>query len=158
MKHCTEIPYYDGMKYVVATPDHRELQFKLRFRIENECISNQGELEILNCTDEDGSVHSWLCVTDGYPWDGCSGPTIDTKNSMRAGLVHDGLYQLMREGKIPRKHRIQIDNEFETILKEDGMSWFRRNIWETSVNWFAGFASKAKAIKKLMWAPHPPKQ
>ena len=39
-----------------------------------------------------------LTLQKGYAWDGPSGPTIDTRNFMRGSLVHDGLYQLMREG------------------------------------------------------------
>jgi len=39
-----------------------------------------------------------LTICQGYAWDGASGPTIDTKSSMRAALVHDALDQLLREG------------------------------------------------------------
>ena len=38
-----------------------------------------------------------MIVEKDYAWDGPSGPTIDTSNSMRASLVHDVLYQAMRE-------------------------------------------------------------
>ncbi len=38
-----------------------------------------------------------LTTKKGYAWDGPSGPTIDSKNFMRGSLVHDALYQLMRE-------------------------------------------------------------
>ena len=41
---------------------------------------------------------SKVIVRRGYAWDGASGPTIDTKDSMKATLIHDVLYQVMREG------------------------------------------------------------
>lgn len=72
--------------------------------------------------DTDGT----LTVRDGYAWDGPSGPTIDTKNFMRASLVHDALYQLMREGHLdPVLHRKPADEELVRICKEDGMSRIR---------------------------------
>lgn len=151
MEHCTQVPYFDGMKYVIQTD--RELQFKLNFVIENECMSDDGELEIINTTNEDGSTSSWLCICDGYAWDGASGPTYDSLNSMRGGLVHDGLYQLMREGKISRKYRKDADEELYIICREDGMNYFRAQSWYWAVRGFAGFASKKKNRKKVKVAP-----
>ncbi len=37
-----------------------------------------------------------LRVKKGYAWDGASGPTIDTKDSMSPSLVHDVFCQAMR--------------------------------------------------------------
>ena len=42
-----------------------------------------------------------LVVPRGYCWDGASGPTLDTKATMVASLVHDVFYQMMREGLLP---------------------------------------------------------
>lgn len=42
-----------------------------------------------------------LTVKAGYAWDGCSGPTWDDATNMLAGLIHDALYQLMRNGMLP---------------------------------------------------------
>ena len=46
------------------------------------------------------SLDGLLTVKKGYAWDEPSGPTIDTLNFMRGSLVHDALYQLMREGSL----------------------------------------------------------
>ena len=75
----------------------------------------------------------------GYAWDGPSGPTIDTANAMRASLVHDGLYQAMREGWLlpNERNRKAADVEFRRILKEDGMFWVRRWAWYWAVRRFA---------------------
>ncbi len=63
-----------------------------------------------------------LFIEEGYMWDGPSGPAIDTKSFMRASLVHDALYQLMREGHINRRlHRKYIDKLMAKIYLEDGL-------------------------------------
>ncbi len=62
-----------------------------------------------------------ITIWKGYAWDGPSGPTIDTKTFMRGALVHDALYQLMREGKVDIKHREQADKILRQLCLEDGM-------------------------------------
>lgn len=66
-----------------------------------------------------------LQTKKGYAWDGPSGPTIDTKNFMRGSLVHDALYQLMREGLLSQEHRETADRLLREICLEDGMSRIR---------------------------------
>ena len=66
-----------------------------------------------------------LTIKRGYAWDGPSGPAIDTKNFMRGSLVHDALYQLMREGHLPQTYRRDADKELKRICLEDGMSAMR---------------------------------
>lgn len=67
-----------------------------------------------------------LTVKKGYAWDGPSGPTIDTLNFMRGSLVHDALYQLMRERYLDKnKHREFADRLLQTICKEDDMTALR---------------------------------
>lgn len=66
-----------------------------------------------------------MCIRAGYAWDGPSGPTIDTCNFMRGSLVHDALYQLMREGYIPAGLRNHADRILQAICLQDGMSALR---------------------------------
>lgn len=66
-----------------------------------------------------------LVIKAGYSWDGPSGPTIDTKNFMQGSLVHDALYQLMREGNIDPSNRERADKILRKICREDGMSRMR---------------------------------
>lgn len=66
-----------------------------------------------------------LSLRRGYAWDGPSGPTLDTKNFMRASLVHDALYQLMREGLLDSSQRLYADRLLRTLCRQDGMSRFR---------------------------------
>ena len=85
-----------------------------------------------------------LIVRRGYAWDGPSGPTIDTKTFMRASVVHDVLYQLLREGKLPPSYRKLADRELIRYAKLDGMSPVRRFYAYWSLRAFAGGAAKLK--------------
>jgi len=67
-----------------------------------------------------------LFIRAGYSWDGPSGPSIDTAAFMRASLVHDALYQLMREGQLDaEKYREPADALLRAMCIEDGMSRVR---------------------------------
>ncbi len=77
-----------------------------------------------------------LTICTGYAWDGASGPTIDTKSSMRATLVHDALDQLLREGRIPLRHQAVVDQMLYDIGKADGMLHCRIALWLKAVSLF----------------------
>ncbi|MBK8399456.1 MAG: DUF1353 domain-containing protein [Leptospiraceae bacterium] len=66
-----------------------------------------------------------LSISPSYAWDGPSGVSVDTKNFMRGSLVHDALYQLMRQKKLSLDYRLYADELLRDICKEDGMSSFR---------------------------------
>lgn len=66
-----------------------------------------------------------LIIPPRYAWDGATDPAIDTKNFMVSSLVHDTLYQAMREGHLPRTQRESVDKELPRICQEYGMSDFR---------------------------------
>lgn len=98
-------------------------------------------------------MHKYLSISDGfmtikkgYCWDGASGPTIDTKNVMKASLVHDALYQLMREGISPQSARKYIDNIFREICLEQGMSRFRAWYLYTGIRMFGARAAKPSTL------------
>ena len=66
-----------------------------------------------------------LTIEPGYAWDGPSGLTIDTKTFMRGSLVHDVLYQAMREQLLVLDWRLLADQELKRVCLIDGMSSFR---------------------------------
>ena len=94
-----------------------------------------------------------LVIEGGYCWDGPSGPTLDTKTFMRGSLVHDALYQLMREDKLSTADRKKADKELRRLCIEDGMMkarawWVYRGVR------FGGLKSaSAENRKKIHSAP-----
>lgn len=94
-----------------------------------------------------------LTIRAGYAWDGCSGPTLDTKNTMRGGLVHDAFYQLTRGDFLSQGQRKDIDREFHKILREDGVLKFRAWYYYQAVRKFGLSASSAENRKKILTAP-----
>lgn len=60
-----------------------------------------------------------LIVQKGYAWDGPSGPTIDTPDTMAASLMHDAGYQLIREGYLEDCYRAHFDNLLKSTIKQD---------------------------------------
>ena len=94
-----------------------------------------------------------LVIEGGYCWDGPSGPTIDTKTFMRGSLVHDALYQLMREDKLSQIWRKEIDKELRRLCREDGMNKMRA-WWVYKGVRFGGLKSaSAENRKKIHTAP-----
>ncbi|MBC8182863.1 DUF1353 domain-containing protein [candidate division KSB1 bacterium] len=83
-------------------------------------VKEPGDIGLLSIT-KDGL----LKIKSKYAWDGPSGPTIDTKNFMRGSLVHDALYQLMREKKINQNQRLRADEILREICIDAGMSKLR---------------------------------
>lgn len=64
-----------------------------------------------------------LTIFDGYAWDGPSGPVIDTRENLRASLVHDALYQLMRLRLLNAKRdKDRADKLFKKLCIMDGVS------------------------------------
>jgi hypothetical protein len=100
-----------------------------------------------------------LTIRAGYAWDGASGPTIDTSDSMRGSLVHDALYQLMRERLIGQEWREHADDLLRTILLEDGMLHMRAQLWHTAVRLAGGPAADPSNDHPVLFAPFcPPPQ
>ncbi len=72
-----------------------------------------------------------IMAQPGFWWNGASGPTFDTPNTMEASCFHDILYDMLRLDKIPNTYwnRRKSDKMFYKALRRDGMSWFRANYW-----------------------------
>lgn len=107
--------------------------------------SQHGRVKIAN----DGM----LTISNGYCWDGASGPVIDRDSNMRAGLVHDALYQLMREDVLNHHHWKRADKEYGKILKEDGAYGFVIAIDLAGLKLVGGRYANPKMRKKVFHAP-----
>lgn len=92
-----------------------------------------------------------IIIKKPYAWDGCSRPAINTKKNLRAGLVHDVGYQLIRLKLLPKSCRGAIDNRFYAILKEDKFMF--PGLYYTVVDKFAEFATNPKEEPKEQTAP-----
>ena len=96
--------------------------------------------------DTDGN----LLVKRDYAWDGPSGPVKDSNENMRASLIHDALYQLMRQGELSQKtHRKGADQLFKDICKEDGVSVYLASIYYKALRKF-GKPAASPANKKVV--------
>jgi hypothetical protein len=95
-----------------------------------------------------------LTVAKGYAWDGPSGPVKDTEENLRASLVHDALYQLMRQEALSsRTHRKTADQLFKDMCKADGVSSFWASAWYKGLRKFGKPASMPQNKKKIHRAP-----
>lgn len=94
-----------------------------------------------------------LCIRAGYAWDGASGPCKDTPDILTGSLVHDALYQLMREREIPPDSKSAADKLFREINRANGMSKFRAWYTYHAVRHFADKATYASSRKPILEAP-----
>jgi len=99
--------------------------------------------------------NGYLTISKGYAFDGPSGPTFDTGDSLRGALVHDALYQLMRLGLIPESYRGQSDDLLHEICVEDGMPHIRAEMWKQMVKCFAAGAARSGTEQPVLVAPPP---
>ena len=106
------------------------------------------------------SINSWglLTIDAGYAWDGASGPTFDTKSCRRGSLIHDALYQLLREtefGKNGNRHdtrRYQSDQILRDVCIANGMWKWRANAWFKALR-AGGGSSAAVKVRKVYAVP-----
>ncbi len=82
-----------------------------------------------------------------YSWDGASGPTVDTENTMVPSLVHDILYQMEREGHLAQETRELADETLHDLLRKCGMSWLRARLWLWAVRNFAASSATRRDAK-----------
>ena len=134
------IAYRGGYKYQIKETYTVQIELKPPGNINTDYIQ----------LDTNGNI----TLTKGYAWDGPSGPTIDTLTFMRGSLIHDALYQLMREEYLDHHiYRKTADIILRKICREDGM-WFLRAWWVyAGVRLFADPAADPSANKLLTYAP-----
>lgn len=94
-----------------------------------------------------------LLIKAGFAWDGSSGPTRDTKNTIPGSLIHDALYMLIRNGKIPQHYREWVDVLMRDRCLRDGMWRYRAWTWFKALRRWASFAASKESIRKVRVAP-----
>ncbi len=135
------IQYKKGYKYQLAEEYNRVIHLPDKVHINTDYIL------ILS-----REYHHDLYIYAGYAWDGPSGPTFDTKNFMEPSLVHDALYQLMREEQLPKSYRELADKLLQKMCIECGMSKIRAWWVYVGVRYGAKFAADPKNRKEVITA------
>ena len=111
--------------------------------------------EYIRELDIELSPSGLLYVHAGYPWDGRSGPTYDSVNTLVPSLAHDALQQLFRMGKLPQNQRKISDDFFKALLLDRDMCEARAWAWHKGVR--VGGAASAKRQpedrRKVLYAP-----
>lgn len=139
-----KIRYQEGYKYQLKRSEWFQVGIEGNHsRIESEDIHNPWVR-----LRKDGVLE----IREGYAWDGASGPTVDTKSTFRASLVHDALYQLMRAGMLTQDDRDKADKDLFKLLVQDGCWEWRAKTWLWTVRKFAGYAA-ARQPEPILEAP-----
>jgi len=133
------IYYKKGYKYQLAETYHIKIEIK--------------PLEHILTHFIDLTTDGTLIIRKGYAWDGCSGPTWDDKTNMRGGLIHDSLYQLLRQGYLDQSYRAVADKSLRDICLKDGMWKARVWYYYNAVKKLAKFAADPANKKKVLRAP-----
>ncbi len=132
------IAYREGYKYQLAKEYHIQIDTDGTEALSDFIYLNKSGL---------------LIIRKGYAWDGPSGPTFDTATFMRGSLVHDALYQLIREGKLDERYRKYADYLLKELCLQDGMWKIRAWYVFCGVSKHAVFAADPKNKKKIKVAP-----
>jgi hypothetical protein len=132
------IYYKEGYKYQLVR------SYTLQTKVTGHCASTD-YIELF--------ANGVMTIKKGYAWDGPSGPTFDTRNSMRGALVHDAFYQLMRLGLIPESCGSLADDELHDICVEDGMWHPRAELWKQMVEIFAAGCAVSGSETEVLEVP-----
>jgi hypothetical protein len=92
-------------------------------------------------------------INAGYAWNGASGPTMDTLNSMIGSLAHDVGYQLIRLGLIDPGYKPYLDKVLHDLCTEDGMYSWRADYWRWAVLKFGVGSTRPSSEPKEEVAP-----
>lgn len=126
---------------------------KTKYRLEEEysamtgIIGFEAETPLIKLT-----LIGKLTVRYGYGFDP-SGPTIDTKSSLRGSLEHDAFFELMRLGFIPLSEMDYINDRLEYVCKQDGMLDFRAEAWDFMLDRLGKSSADPKNKPEILTAP-----
>ena len=106
-------------------------------------------------------LDGWMLVKRGYAWDGPSGPTWDTDDTMTASLFHDAAYQLMRMKLLKPAWREWADIWLGKMMFDRASKWqplrgiqyARAKLWTRETIKFAAGAANPKNRKKVLEVP-----
>ena len=110
-------------------------KFQLAENLEEQLINasilpDEVDAEYFNISD------GCIFIKEGYAWDGASGPVFNTRNTLKASLIHDVLCQGMRIGIIEDTYRKSADKELRDQMIKSGVIKIRAWIWYFAVRIF----------------------
>lgn len=134
-----QIRYIDGFKYQLAG----------NYSVQTPIIGERIEDDYF-VLEENGMLH----IRKGYAWDGASGPTFDSKSSMRPSMVHDVFCQVMRDGRLDYdRWQDTVNALFRAQCIEDGMWPWRAAIWHAAVEFADAGNPKQGPDRAVLTAP-----
>jgi uncharacterized protein DUF1353 len=136
----TFIEYRSGYKYQLASNYSIKSNIKPNKEVDDKFIK----------LDKNG----YLTIVEGYAWDGPSGPVVDTNENLRASLIHDAFYQLMRHRRITAKeYKDKADRLFKNICIDDGVPAATAKIYYIGLKMGGKPSTDPKNKKKVHRAP-----
>ena len=136
----TFIEYRSGYKYQLASNYSIKSNIKPNKEVDDKFIK----------LDKNG----YLTIVEGYAWDGPSGPVVDTNENLRASLIHDAFYQLMRHRRITAKeYKDKADKLFKKICIDDGVPAATAKIYYIGLKMGGKPSTDPKNKKKVHRAP-----
>lgn len=118
-----------GYKYMISEDEKIKLPFSLGQKINLRFIALNNDI---------------LTLRVGFLSDGPSGPTIDTKDSLKGAFCHDALYLMMELGHLDKSLKPMVDNILEIICEQEGMNPVRASLWDVAVSIFGGIWMKKR--------------
>lgn len=112
---------FDRVKYRLTGP----FSISLPFPPPRQSLSSKRGLVLLHNMNGQALMH----LQSGFAWDGCSGPCPD-RGLLVASAVHDALYALMRDGRLPWSAREAADRCFYLLAKRTVPSWWAWVCWK----------------------------
>lgn len=138
-----------GLKYQTT----RDFNIKLSLPLPDGTIQTVIPYAPVKCDYFSLDMQGNAVIYKKYGWNGASGPTYDTLNSMIGSLVHDFGYQLIRLGLIDPKYKELFDQMLHDLCIEDGMWEWRADYWQWAVLNFGAGSCRPSAEPQEQVAP-----
>jgi hypothetical protein len=140
----------------MATTDYIRYRADYKYQLAEMYIVNTGIVpqQAIDTDFIDLDLTGKLTIKVGYAWDGPSGPVIDTHKNMRASLVHDAFYQLMRNEHLrTQTYRKLADELFRRQCIQDGVRRGKAKIWYQALRKLGWVAASPRKVKDIDRAP-----
>jgi hypothetical protein len=94
-----------------------------------------------------------LTIRRGYAWNGADDPAPDLPSAMRASLIHDACYFLLRTGLLDPAYKLEADKLLRSIAIEAGMHHFLAQVYYQAVRQFGEPAIDPLSERVILSAP-----